>query len=115
MINGLEYLHKIGHYHLDIKPGNLLIDKNFNLKIADFDGSYIETEDESCINNAKVIKNRGSKFFRSLELYFGNCINPAASDICSAGLVLFWFYTSGHLAHHEDNVCRNMSFLEMLY
>jgi serine/threonine protein kinase len=33
---GIEYLHKRGISHLDIKPENLLIDKNYNLKIADF-------------------------------------------------------------------------------
>jgi 3-phosphoinositide dependent protein kinase-1 len=33
---GIEYLHKKGYAHLDIKPENIVIDKNFDLKIADF-------------------------------------------------------------------------------
>ena len=36
MILGLEYMHNAGFAHRDLKPDNLLLDKNFNLKIADF-------------------------------------------------------------------------------
>ena len=36
MIEGLEYVHKKGMAHRDIKPDNILFDANFNIKIADF-------------------------------------------------------------------------------
>lgn len=36
LIEGLEAMHKLGYYHRDIKPTNLLLDANYNLKIADF-------------------------------------------------------------------------------
>ncbi len=41
----LEFLHCHGVAHLDIKPENLLIDKNFQLHIADF-GFAQKTKDE---------------------------------------------------------------------
>ncbi|PIK56236.1 checkpoint kinase 1 [Apostichopus japonicus] len=36
LIEGVEYLHKMGVTHRDLKPENLLLDDNDNLKISDF-------------------------------------------------------------------------------
>ena len=36
IIEGLKFMHQNGWAHRDISPDNLLLDENFNLKIADF-------------------------------------------------------------------------------
>jgi serine/threonine protein kinase len=36
MLNSLKYVHDGGFAHRDIKPDNILLDKDFNIKIADF-------------------------------------------------------------------------------
>ncbi|KAL2552048.1 mitogen-activated protein kinase kinase kinase 21 [Forsythia ovata] len=36
LLKGLNYIHKFGYVHCDIKPQNILLDKNGGAKIADF-------------------------------------------------------------------------------
>ena len=47
IINSMDYIHQQGYLHLDIKPQNILIDENLNVKIADFGSTQMfEQNDE---------------------------------------------------------------------
>lgn len=59
----------------------MLIDKNYNLKISDFDMCFKLGDDE--------IHGRGTKNFRAPELEKCDVLFADMSDIYSAGIVLF--------------------------
>jgi serine/threonine protein kinase len=107
LIDGIEYLHAKGVSHMDLKLENLLLGKDFSLKIADFDLSYIDGD--------STIISRGTKFYRPPELIQGRCFNTKASDIYSAGIILFTLMTRGMLPHAEDNRVGGVDFAGLLY
>jgi len=84
-IEGIDYLHSKGIAHLDLKLENLLLGKEFVLKITDFDCAY-----QAC--DGPVTK-RGTLNYRAPEIREGNCEEPLAADIYSAGIVLFCLKT----------------------
>lgn len=106
LIEGLEYLHSVGVYHLDLKLENLLIGADFQLKIADFDLAYF-TQDSKIISS-------GTEFFRAPELRSGWCRNPAAADVYAAGVLLFVLKCGGVIPHAEDNLCEGVHLFELL-
>merc|ERR1711907_58465 len=106
LINGLEYMHSQGYYHLDIKPENILLGDSFQLKIADFDLSYIRSQD-------KKIHSRGTKCYRAPELANEQCRNPAAADVYSAGIFLYVMKTFGSLPHIEDAEVNGVNFFRL--
>ena len=106
LIEGIEYLHAHGVAHLDLKPHNLLIGNNFQLKIADFDLSLIEGD--------STIKGKGSKFYRAPELLGSNIRAPELADIYSAGIFLFLLKTRGTLPHTEGMKYKGVNLFELM-
>ncbi|KAG2229922.1 hypothetical protein INT48_008303 [Thamnidium elegans] len=97
IIIGLDYCHRHLICHRDLKPENLLLDREKNIKIADFGmaslqptGSLLET---SC----------GSPHYASPEIVNGIPYDGSASDIWSCGIILYALL-SGHLPFDDDNI-----------
>ena len=61
-MEGLDYIHKCGAIHRDIKTENIFFDKNMNVKIGDFGTSALMEKDKN--NNKKT------KYLNSTYLYF---------------------------------------------
>jgi serine/threonine protein kinase len=86
MISGIEYLHNLNIAHLDIKPSNIFLGNDFELKIGDFDLAY---------KLGDKLLGKGTKRYMAPELENGFCKSPFAADIFSAGVVLLEFKAKG--------------------
>jgi len=106
LLEGVEYLHSEGIYHLDLKPENLLLGENFLLKICDFDLSLKKGDEK--------IKYQGTKFFRAPEILHEECTDPAAADIFSIAIILFLLKSGGVLPQTEAHNYRGVNLYRLL-
>lgn len=82
-LKGLEYLHKSWILHRDLKPNNLLLDKNNILKIADF-GLARTFGSPSRIYTHQVV----TRWYRAPELLYGSRMYGTGVDIWAVGCIL---------------------------
>ena len=74
-MNGLNFCHEKGICHRDLKPENLLLDKDFNVKIADF-GFACGTEGTSAKENGLCKTTLGTELYMAPEIHLGQEYNP---------------------------------------
>ena len=84
LISALEYMHKNGYKHRDIKPENILLDKNFNLKLADF--GFATKEDVSYTR-------KGTYGYMAPEVLAGEPYKGEEADLFAAAVILFILVT----------------------
>lgn len=97
IINGVVYCHKFNICHRDLKPENILLDKNGNIKIADFGMAALETEQKLLETSC------GSPHYASPEIVTGKNYHGSPSDIWSCGIILFALLT-GHLPFDDPSI-----------
>jgi serine/threonine protein kinase len=79
-------MHSKGVAHRDLKPENLMIDKNFNLKIADFGfAAPIEGRDGS----GYLRSNLGTASYKAPELHMGKKYTGEGNDLFASAVILF--------------------------
>jgi len=106
LIAGLEFLHLKEIAHLDIKPENLLVGMDFQLKISDFDHSIRKGQSQ--------IPTKGTLYYRAPEIIKEACEDYYAADIYSAGVILFLLKSGGMLPHVEHKRFNDVDLLELL-
>ena len=94
LIEGLEYLHSKGIAHLDLKVENLLLDKEYSLKILDFDQAQPADDRE--------MRSGGTLGYRAPEILKNQCKDLRAADVYAAGVILYTFRT-GEMPFVEVN------------
>ena len=96
-IAGVDYCHRFNICHRDLKPENLLLDKDRNIKIADFGMAALERNDKLLETSC------GSPHYASPEIVAGRTYHGSSSDIWSCGIILFALLT-GRLPFDDDNI-----------
>lgn len=88
IVKGMIYLHENDIIHRDLKPSNILITKDFDAKISDFNEATYAPLDDSEIQTKKV----GSFAYMSPEMldddYQGQYTNK--TDVFSFAIILFY-------------------------
>lgn len=90
---GMAYIHSRKIVHRDLKPENVLIDKDFNLKIADFG---IACEEEYCV----ILGAETGTFRWMAPEVLRKKPNGHKSDVYSFGLLL-WEMLAGAVPYEE--------------
>jgi len=82
LVEGIEYLHSMGIAHLDLKLDNLLLGRNYLLKITDFDLAHSIRETTKPLS-------RGTSGYRAPEVWNEDFQDVFAADVYSLGVILF--------------------------
>ncbi|KAK3020379.1 hypothetical protein RJ639_047244, partial [Escallonia herrerae] len=83
LIDAVDYCHCRGVYHRDLKPQNLLLDSNGNLKVSDFGLSALRKP------GTQLSTACGSPSYVAPELLANKGYDGAAADVWSCGVILF--------------------------
>jgi len=98
MLRGLKYLHSAGVVHRDLKPPNVLVNKDCSLRIADF--GLAGRRVAKCLPDTKedVLSQEESdelteyvvtRWYRAPELLLTPCVYCEAVDIWSVGCIFY--------------------------
>jgi eukaryotic-like serine/threonine-protein kinase len=87
ILNALEYSHRQGVIHRDVKPANIFLLADGSVKVADFGIAHI---DSSSLTQAGTVM--GTPSYMSPEQIMGLPVD-GRSDLFSAGVILYQFLT----------------------
>ncbi|KAH0701431.1 hypothetical protein KY285_015709 [Solanum tuberosum] len=99
LVSALHFCHQNGVTHRDIKPQNILLDQNNNLKISDFGLSALPEQ----LKNGLLHTACGTPGYTAPEVAYRKGYNGEKADSWSCGVILFAFL-SGYLPFDSGNL-----------
>lgn len=99
LVSALHYCHQNGVTHRDIKPQNILLDQNNNIKISDFGLSALPEQ----LKNSLLHTACGTPGYTAPEVAYGKGYNGEKADSWSCGVILFAFL-SGYIPFDSGNL-----------
>jgi tetratricopeptide (TPR) repeat protein/predicted Ser/Thr protein kinase len=97
---GLDAAHRAGVVHGDVKPGNVLLESDGSVKLADFGMSWMV--DDASISNTSAEGFGGTPAYMAPEVIMGER-GRGYSDVWSAG-VMFYRLLAGQLPFPADSL-----------
>lgn len=80
LCDAFEYLHGNGVSHRDMKPENIMLDSEYNLKLADFGFASSKAQNET---------RKGTDSYMAPEIHMGQKYSGQCVDLFAAGIILF--------------------------
>lgn len=108
LLRGLKYVNSANVLHQDLKPSNLLLDANCDLKICDF--GLARTTSEMDFMTEYVV----TRWYRAPELLLNCSEYTAAIDIWSVGCIFLEIIRREPLFSGKDYVQQLMLITEVL-
>ncbi|KAK3043500.1 hypothetical protein RJ639_002079 [Escallonia herrerae] len=99
LVSTLSFCHKYGIAHRDVKPQNLLLDHDGNLKVADFGLSALPEQ----LKNGLLHTACGTPAYTAPEVVYRKGYDGAKADAWSCGVILFVFL-AGSLPFDDSNL-----------
>lgn len=86
MLMGMLYMHSKGIAHRDMKPQNILLDKNYNIKLVDFGFACPLTGRDNSGTQKTMV---GTPGYMAPEIHCGVPYQAKQVDIFALGIILF--------------------------
>ncbi|XP_060699868.1 testis-specific serine/threonine-protein kinase 1-like [Hemiscyllium ocellatum] len=100
----VKHCHELGVVHRDLKCENLLLDKDFNIKLSDFGfAKRCSTDDQGRPLLSKTFC--GSAAYAAPEVLQGIPYQPKVYDVWSLGVILF-IMVCGSMPYDDSNIKR---------
>ena len=89
MLLAFKEIHKKKICHRDLKPDNILLDRNLNIKICDFGAAKIIDDEESEENVPRIV----ARSYRPPELILAHAAYGQSVDMWSIGCIIYEILT----------------------